>query len=494
MTDVMPHPAGSEPASTPAEPAGTSPARTAGKRPGSAAALRRVLVRLHFYAGVFVAPFLVVAALTGLAFVLTPQIDNVAYGGQLTVSGQVTGTPLPLAQQVAAARAAHPEGSLAAVITPDDAGRTTQVVLAVPELGDKQRTVYVNPYSGRVQGDLVTWFGETPTTTWLDDLHRNLHLYDLGRSYSELAASWLWVLVLGGLVLWIARRRQTGRVRRTVLPDLGARGRRRTMGWHGATGVWVAVGLLFLSATGLTWSRFAGERFTAVLDGLHAHAPQLDTTLAPHPEAPVTATSADVSRLPFDQVLAAARAAGYDGPVEIDLPTDDSGSVAADTRSTAWAVTQNDHRWPVRLGQVAIDPVTFQVVSAAPWSSFPLLAQLTKLGVAGHMGLLFGPVNQVLLAGLALGLLCLIVWGYRMWWQRRPTRDDRRRLTGPAPARGSWRDVPRPLLVLVVVVVAAVGWAIPLLGVSLLGFLAVDVVLGAAARYTSRRAARTAVG
>jgi plastocyanin domain-containing protein len=43
------------------------------------------------------------------------------------------------------------------------------------------------------------------------------------------------------------------------------------------------------------------------------------------------------------------------------------------------------------------------------------------------------PVNQILLAALALGLLCVIVWGYRMWWQRRPTRADRRALAGTPP-------------------------------------------------------------
>ena len=53
-----------------------------------------------------------------------------------------------------------------------------------------------------------------------------------------------------------------------------AKGVRRTRGWHAATGVWLAVGLLFLSATGLTWSRYAGANFGAALDALNAHAPR----------------------------------------------------------------------------------------------------------------------------------------------------------------------------------------------------------------------------
>jgi uncharacterized iron-regulated membrane protein len=67
------------------------------------------------------------------------------------------------------------------------------------------------------------------------------------------------------------------------------------------------------------------------------------------------------------------------------------------------------------------------------------MAKLSKLGVQAHMGYQFGLANQLLLAALALGLLCVIVWGYRMWWQRRPTRTDRRAIVG---TRLGERDMP----------------------------------------------------
>ncbi len=102
------------------------------------------------------------------------------------------------------------------------------------------------------------------------------------------------------------------------------------------------------------------------------------------------------------------------------------------------------------------------------------------------MGLLFGLANQLLLASLAVGLLCMIIWGYRMWWQRRPVRDERRALVGPAPARGTWRGLPRPALVIGIVLTAAAGWALPVLGVTLLAFLMFDVALGAIRRARRR--------
>ena len=95
------------------------------------------------------------------------------------------------------------------------------------------------------------------------------------------------------------------------------------------------------------------------------------------------------------------------------------------------------------------------------------------------MGILFGLVNQLLLASLAIGLICVIIWGYRMWWQRRPTRADRRALVGTAPARGAWQQLPGWGIAVGVPVVFGLAWALPLFGVPLLAFLLIDLAIGA---------------
>ncbi|MEU7923739.1 PepSY domain-containing protein [Micromonospora sp. NPDC049801] len=438
-----------------------------------------LLVRLHFYAGILVAPFLVVAALTGLAYTVAPQLDGALYGDQLTVAARGD-RPLPLADQIAAARAAHPTGTIATV-QPGDGDRTTRVAFSLPELGEKVHTVYVDPYTAEVRGQLTTWFGSTPATTWLDDLHRNLHLGVVGRHYSELAASWLWVLALGGLLLWW-RRRSASRsaARHLFVPNLSTgRGVRRTRGWHATTGVWLVVGLLFLSVTGLTWSRYAGANFGAGLDALDARSPEISTSLTAvpaesggghhHGDAPAEGV---VDPAAFDRVLTAARTADLSGPVEM-TPAE---------AGTAWTVTQIDNTWPVAKDRVAVDPTSAMITARSDFADWPLLAKLSGLGTQAHMGVLFGPVNQILLAALALGLLCVVVWGYRMWWQRRPTRADRRALVGAPPARGGVRRLPWWAVLLGAAATVAVGWALPLFGLSLLAFGVVDVVAGVVSR------------
>ncbi|GAA3769156.1 PepSY domain-containing protein [Plantactinospora mayteni] len=441
-----------------------------------------LLLRLHFYAGVLVAPFLVVAALTGLAYTVTPQLDALVYGTELRAE-PAGRSARPVSEQVAAARAAHPDGTLSYVALGGD-GATTQVVFTAPELGEKQHSVYVDPYTGQVTGQLTTWFGYTPLRTWFDDLHRNLQLGVLGRHYSELAASWLWIVALGGLALWWRRHRGgRGRAGRLLLPDLAARrGVRRTRGWHASTGVWLMVGLLFLSATGLTWSRYAGANFGAGLDALAAGTPELPTSLSSaagpdsggghHGGGPAGAPAVDPAAI--DQVLRVARADGLTGPVEVGLPAD---------ASSAWTVTQVDDAWPVQKDRAAVDPAAGTVVARSDFADWPLLAKLSSLGISAHMGTLFGLANQILLAALALGLLCVIFWGYRMWWQRRPTRADRRAFVGAPPvARGAWWNLPTWAIVVGLPAVFLLCWALPLFGASLVGFLAVDLAVAAMRR------------
>ncbi|PSK67996.1 hypothetical protein B0E53_00071 [Micromonospora sp. MH33] len=85
------------------------------------------------------------------------------------------------------------------------------------------------------------------------------------------------------------------------------------------------------------------------------------------------------------------------------------------------------------------------------FSDYPFMAKLARWGVDIHMGVLFGLPNQIALAGLATGLVVMVVLGYRMWWQRRPTTAARWR-PGPAVRRGGLRALPWPGLAAVAVV------------------------------------------
>ncbi|MEU9332879.1 PepSY-associated TM helix domain-containing protein [Streptomyces sp. NPDC048290] len=441
-----------------------APSPTAPPSPAApGAALRPLILRLHFYAGLLVAPFLLIAALTGFLYAASFQVEKLVYADELTVP--VGDTKLPISQQVAAAREAHPEGSVSAVRPSPADDASTRVLLAGVDGVDPTHTlaVFVDPYTAEVRGALEQYgsTGALPLRTWIDEFHRDLHLGDTGRLYSELAASWLWVIALGGVVLWFSRRRALRKLR-------GTSGRRRVLSLHGTIGVWAAAGFVFLSATGLTWSQYAGANIDELRTSLGQSTPSVAASAGNDHGGHGAAAGGDADHgVGLDRVLAAARAEGLGDPVEIIPPAD---------ASSAYVVKQIQRSWPEKQDSVAVDPGSGQVLDVLRFADYPVLAKLTRWGIDLHTGSLFGLANQIALMLLALALMVLIVLGYRLWWQR-----GRGNAFGSPIPRGAWAHVPPYVLVPLLAVVAVVGYFVPLLGIPLAVFLAVDVILGAVA-------------
>ncbi|MFD7657121.1 PepSY-associated TM helix domain-containing protein [Actinosynnema sp. NPDC059797] len=415
---------------------------------------RGLVLRFHFYAGVLVGPFVLIAALTGVLYAATPQLESWIYKDHLRVPASEQ--TVPLSQQVKAAQEALPGRDWVAVRPSPEPGATTRVLFAGD--GDARPTVFVDPGTGTVVGTLDTYgtSGVLPLRTTIDTIHRNLLLGEPGRLYSELAASWLWVVALGGVFLWFSRRR--------------AQRLKPTTKRHATLGLWVLVGALFLSATGLTWSTYAGENVADLRKALNWSTPALGPgDHAGHDMSnPIPVFPGEV-----DSILKTARESGDIDAANIEITVPEMAGMP-------WHVTEIERGWPTQVDAISI--VYGEVAETVRFSDYPLAAKLARWGIDAHMGVLFGWPNQLLLLALGLGLVTLVVLGYRVWWLRRPTRGFGR----PVP-RGQWRKVPRAQLAVVAVVAVAVGWFVPLFGLSLLAFLAVDVLLGNKRQKTDER-------
>ncbi|NTX79703.1 PepSY domain-containing protein [Serratia proteamaculans] len=426
-----------------------------------------LMMRIHFYIGLFVGPFLLVAALSGIFYALTPQIESRLYAQQL-YNGS-TGPALPLKQQIIAAQAVAPLKARLSAVRPSAAeGENTRVLFNVSGLQDSERVaVFVDPVTAQTHGAMVVYgtSGVLPLRTWLDQFHRSLLLGDIGRNYSELAASWLWVAALGGLILWGARKRKQ---------VTGVRGSLRWL--HEKSGVLLFIGLLFFSATGLTWSQWAGENISVLRQQLGWATPSLSTALGKQDALPVgehaehqrhmmpmaMADSPQDAAI-YDKVLAEARQAGIDAAkVEIKQPA---------TAGQAWAVMEIDRRWPTQVDAVAIDPATMAIVSRVSFEHYPLAAKLTRWGIDLHMGVLFGLANELVLVVFAAGLVSMVVMGYLMWWRGRTTRVLRKPLRSPFMLL---RKTPKGPLLLIVSLTLLLGSCLPMMGISLLAFLLCD--------------------
>lgn len=169
---------------------------------------RAFLLRIHFYGGMFVGPFILVAALTGCLYAIAPTLEKITYHDSTTVA-EVT-NPVPLEQQVAAAKRSRPGLDVKQVWPANSPKDSTRVLLSDPSIDENtDLAVFVNPADASVidAKPSHSGLGELPLRHWISTLHKNFHLGKPGTLYSELAASWLWVLGLGGLYLWYLRAR-----------------------------------------------------------------------------------------------------------------------------------------------------------------------------------------------------------------------------------------------------------------------------------------------
>lgn len=423
-----------------------------------------LLRRLHFYIGLFVGPFIFVVALTGTLYVATPQLEAWIYADAL--HGTVQGDKQSLAQQIAIAEQVTGGHLPIQAVRPGlEAGETTRVMYVDPASGvSESRAIFIDPVTLAVKGDMTVYgtSGILPFRQWIDYAHRSLLLGDIGRNYSELAASWMWIAALGGITLWFftrPKRRLNNRVQNTRRLHV-------TLGWL------LLAGMLLFSATGLTWSQWAGANVDKMRAAFNWLTPQVNTQLQgkadvhdPHAEhhmhhGGMVMADDKPSLANFDAVLHVAQSAGIEANnVEIR---------PARSADRAWTVTEIDRRWPTQVDAVAVDSGTMQIVDSTHFSDFPLMAKLTRWGVDFHMGILFGLPNQLLLIAFGIALCVSIVVGYRLWWIRRPAAGALTPL---------WQSVAQLSIagrVCMLIGALALGTAMPVMGASLLIFVLID--------------------
>ena len=163
------------------------------KQPGTSDRLYRIVWRWHFYAGMIIAPALIVVAATGALYIFKDELEAVIYPGVTYVEPAAERTSYE--QQIAAVRAAVPATSqifLLQVFT--NPKRATSMAF----FGGKAQYVYVDQYRGH-------YLGAIEKGGFFDivlKLHRTLFLGTTGRIIVELTTCWTIVLAATGIFLW----------------------------------------------------------------------------------------------------------------------------------------------------------------------------------------------------------------------------------------------------------------------------------------------------
>ncbi|MDR7020368.1 PepSY-associated TM helix domain-containing protein [Aeromonas salmonicida] len=457
--------------------------------------------RWHFYAGLFVAPFLILLSLTGIVYLFKPQLDNLLYPELMKVppaahilsADQLPGKPLGADALWAKARATMPDANLSKYLPPAAPDLSAQFI--VTQQGN-ELTLFMDPVSGTLLGTMDNkWNLQAVARA----LHADLLLGTTGDRLIELAAGWGIVLLVSGLYLWWPRKGPG--VGGILWPRLNQRGRLWWRDLHAVVGFWGAGFLLLLLLSGMTWTGFWGAQFADLWNRFpaamwnevpksaplvrnlnHSHEQTVPWAVEtmPMPSSQPAAKRHDHSamhqggeqddivmashRIPLQQVVEIAQARQVSPGYSITPPVGESGVYTI-------ALFADDPRNDATLH---IDQYSGKVLADVRWQDYGPVAKTVETGVMLHMGKLYGWPHQIAMLVICLMVLLSSVSGLWIWWSRRP---QGRLAAPPLPAKLPPMRGAIALLILL-------GIAFPLVGASMLVIWLLDSL------FFSRRAPR----
>ncbi|WP_421207420.1 PepSY-associated TM helix domain-containing protein [Aeromonas enteropelogenes] len=440
--------------------------------------------RWHFYAGLFVAPFLILLSLTGIIYLFKPQLDNLMYPELMKVTP--TAQTLSADELLTRAMAAMPDASLRKYLPPASPDASAQLI--VMQQG-QELTLFMDPASGNLLGTMDNkWNLQAVARA----LHADLLLGTTGDRLIELAAGWGLVLLISGLYLWWPRK---GLGMGGILwPRMHQRGRLWWRDLHAVVGFWGAGFLLLLLLSGMTWTGFWGDQFANVwnrfpaamwnqvpksaplarsLNQTHEQTVPWAVENTPMPDSQMVEEGHDHGamdhgsthdgvvmasrRIPLQQVVEIARERGVSPGYSITPPAGDRGVFTI-------ALFADDPRNDATLH---IDQYSGKVLADVRWQDYGPVAKTVETGVMLHMGKLYGWPHQLAMLLICLMVLASAVSGLWIWWCRRPQG----RLAAPPlpaslpPMRGA------------IVLLVLLGICFPLVGASMVAIWLLDSLL-----------------
>lgn len=430
--------------------------------------------RWHFYAGLYVIPFLIMLATTGLVMLWISWMAGI---GAERMAVTPEGPMLAVSKLQAFAEAAIPGGRATQYVEPLAPDR----VAAFAVSADGRTTgVAINPYTGEVLHSF-------PWRAGLYDLANKIHgtllIGALGDRLIEIAASLGLVLVASGLYLHWPRNGASWR--NALVPRLAARGRTFWKSLHGVLGFWISIVLVLFLVSGLSWAGVWGERVVQAWSTFpaekwdsvplsgdihasmnHGAAKEVPWGLEQTPmpaSGSLKGAAAIGGTVDIDSVADFARALGFVGRFQVNLPKDEDGvwTISHDSMS-------NDGPDPSADSTIHIDRFTGNVLADVRYADYSPYARAMAWGIAFHEGDL-GVWNFVLNTVFCLSVIGVAVSGLVMWWRRRPAGAGR--LAAP-PRPGDvtfWKGA--------AAIVVVLGIAFPLAGAAIVAVLLLDATL-----------------
>ncbi len=211
--------------------------------------LRTLVFWPHLLAGVSAGVLILLMSVTGVLLMYERQLIAWSDRAYQSTPPAAAATRLPLGTLLRKVRETHPDLAPTAVTMAAD--QEAPVLLTV-----RQRTLYVDAYSGQVlgEGNLTVKRAMSEIRAW----HRWLSVDGDGRPVARFLTGWsnfvFLFIVTSGFYLWFPRRWTWQHIRSIAFFNGKLRGKARDFNWHQVIGVWSLVPLFVIVASALPMS------------------------------------------------------------------------------------------------------------------------------------------------------------------------------------------------------------------------------------------------
>jgi len=455
--------------------------------------------RWHFYAGLFVIPFMLMLSITGLVMLFDDEIELAFHQDAIEIA--VSGEPIKVSQQLVAVQNQYPQGSVTQFVpskTPDLANRFSVAL-------EDGTSVFatVNQYTGEV-------VGEIPRSDSLyqlaNDIHGTLLIGDWGDYLIEVAISLSILLLVSGIYLWLPRDNASRAGFLKLRVSSGPRVLMRDL--HANIGGTLSLVLLLFILSGLAWTGFWGGKlvqawstFPAQMwddiplsDKTHAslnhgseeelpwnleqtplplsqdkpaeHVHQVEEASEAHDHSKMGEDHSQhvllASSFAIDDVVQKAQSLGFT-QYKVNLPRSETGvyTVTANTMG-------GDIIDPTQDRTTHLDQYSGRILGEVTWQDYNFIAKTLAVGISLHQGDI-SIINKLLNALFCLAFVVVSVTGGVMWWMRRPSGQSKLGTPPKFGDAGLWKAG------LVTVVVISVLF--PLAGATIVTAMLLDWLL-----------------
>lgn len=412
--------------------------------------------RWHFYAGLYVIPFILMLSLTGLVMLFDDEIEMITYQDELVVMPEAM--TLPVSIQLDKVQTMYSHGTVTQFIPSKAIDRANKFDVRLAD--GRSVLVTINQYTGDILGEIDrsdSWY------QLANDIHGTLLLGQWGDYLIEIAASLSILLIGTGLYLWWPRDNasKAGFLKlrfsntRLFMRDL-----------HANFAALFSIVLLLFLLSGLAWTSVWGGKLVQAWntfpvyytwgDKPESHLIHADLNHGSEKELPWNLeqsvlpesnehihganTSSETDKgyvatqnnINIDSIVKQARGLGFT-QYKLFLPQSEKGVYTLAANSMGGDITDP------RLDKTThIDQYTGDVLVDVTWDDYTVLAKLMAAGVSLHQGDV-SVFNKALNAVFCLVFVLISLSGMLMWWIRRPSGKTRIGIPPHFESEGLWK-------------------------------------------------------